>query len=720
MAVRDRKQQRQQTKSVQFDNGCSLGNGQQEQGSRRGIAAIYARYSTKFQDSIDDQVRECRDWAEANGYSVPDDLVFVDRGKSGRLRRRPGRQAMHDALEDGQFGTLVVFATSRLERNDYRLKQFIQEEIVERGCRAVFIRSGVDTGADNWELSLTVRGIVDAQQAKNNVEHIRAAHVGLFNKLQVTGTITFGYRGIEVEGTATRKGKPRRTYAVDEEQAQWVRRVFRWHVIDRLGLAGIVRRLNERRVPLPPRCTSGRWTYLAARKLLANPRYRGEWAYGRTKAVLLNGKDYVRQVHRDEPLTTMQVEELRIVDDATWYRAHALLQSNPHNPKKRRTKTKGSKTATRPTLLHGLLRCAYHDRPLIVGGSRGQYYVCPVCQDMADRPLFTMVRRDMAVEGVCGEVAALLQADDDLVPQVVEACQEVVARQQAAPAGQTDKLEREADKLGQQIDFVLDTAAETEEDRDESRAKVASLRRRRSEVRAELAALEASRAKPVEVPTEDAVKELLSGFAETLEKAAADTDELVQAKAKRVVEMVTSGNIQVHQCGEREPGKGWLDLTFDVNVSTLVSTELGASIDSGSHKSLQITLHQQPVHERIAEDVKRLWDEGLKYTKIAERVGWNRNLVAKALNWWREQHGLDPVDGREHVGRLQPEPTLAERIADEVMELVEQDVPLGDIAKRLDTSRNTITRSIRVWHEARGLPVPDGRALRRLRNQKSS
>ncbi len=123
----------------------------------RKIAAIYARYSTRFQDSVDDQVRECQTWAEQNGYTVAPDLIFVDRGKSGRLRRRPSRLALQAALEKGSFDVLVVFATSRLERNDYRIQQFVQEEIVERRKRAVFVMSSVDTNDPNWYLNLEIR-----------------------------------------------------------------------------------------------------------------------------------------------------------------------------------------------------------------------------------------------------------------------------------------------------------------------------------------------------------------------------------------------------------------------------------------------------------------------------------------------------------------------------------------------------------------------------------
>jgi DNA invertase Pin-like site-specific DNA recombinase len=244
--------------------GSRFRGGEQGQNSGRrrkpngGVAAIYARYSTRFQDSVDDQVRECRKWAEQNGYTVDPDLIFDDCGKSGRLRRRPSRLALQAALEKGRFDVLVVFATSRLERNDYRIQQFVQEEIVERGKRAVFVMSNVDTDDQNWELNLKIRGIVDSQQAKANVAHIRAGHAGMFLKGQVHGTITYGYKGVEIPGTQTRAARPKRRYAIDPETSKWVKQVFDWYVRERVSRGGIVKRLNELRAPLPPRCTTGR------------------------------------------------------------------------------------------------------------------------------------------------------------------------------------------------------------------------------------------------------------------------------------------------------------------------------------------------------------------------------------------------------------------------------------------------------------------------------
>lgn len=50
-------------------------------------AAIYARYSSDNQrpESIDDQIRACRELAAGLGYSVDPTHVYADEAKSGAL-----------------------------------------------------------------------------------------------------------------------------------------------------------------------------------------------------------------------------------------------------------------------------------------------------------------------------------------------------------------------------------------------------------------------------------------------------------------------------------------------------------------------------------------------------------------------------------------------------------------------------------------------------------
>jgi hypothetical protein len=106
---------------------------------------------------VEDQVRECKAWAEANGFVVADDLFFVDRGKSGRTDRRPCYMSMLQHVDD--FDVLVVLEPSRLYRKLYKTLQFIAEEIIDLDKRLVFVAQDLDTGKDDrWKFLVPIMG----------------------------------------------------------------------------------------------------------------------------------------------------------------------------------------------------------------------------------------------------------------------------------------------------------------------------------------------------------------------------------------------------------------------------------------------------------------------------------------------------------------------------------------------------------------------------------
>ena len=53
-------------------------------------AAIYARYSSDNQreQSIEDQVRVCKDYARKNNIEVSDEHIYFDEARSGSIRNR--------------------------------------------------------------------------------------------------------------------------------------------------------------------------------------------------------------------------------------------------------------------------------------------------------------------------------------------------------------------------------------------------------------------------------------------------------------------------------------------------------------------------------------------------------------------------------------------------------------------------------------------------------
>ena len=78
-------------------------------------AALYARFSTDKQASIEDQLRVCRRVATLHGFDVV--ATFEDAAISGGTSQRPGYQALLAAARRHDVDVIVAEDASRLWRN---------------------------------------------------------------------------------------------------------------------------------------------------------------------------------------------------------------------------------------------------------------------------------------------------------------------------------------------------------------------------------------------------------------------------------------------------------------------------------------------------------------------------------------------------------------------------------------------------------------------------
>jgi hypothetical protein len=684
----------------------------------KSVGAIYARYSSRFQHSIADQVRSLYQAALRENIFVPREHVFFDLAARGCKERRPGLQGLRSLLAGKRVQVLLVFTTNRLYRKTYKALQFVEEEVVERNIRCLFLKSGVDSADEKrWRMLLQVHAMTDEFVAGMYADNVRAAHEGLFHKKLVLGTITFGYRPRAVPGAPTRRKRARCEYEVDPDAAAWVRKVFAWYVEERLSIAAIVQRLNDdASAPLGPKAVSGRWTRLAVRLLLANPRYRGLWVYGRTKNVWQSRKDYTRQVPRERPLGEQQFEDLRIVPDKVWFQAQKRMAEEPRGAGRR---PKDGDRRSRPKLLNGFYYCGEHGRRLYVGGPGGLAMVCPVCQALpaGRRPLFTQLNRELALRLTCQKLAELIRPDQTLIRDVIAACErEVVRCQQPDPARLAGARARH-ERLTRQIQFILANPGDSEEDRREAEATLRRLRTERAQAAAEIAQTEAA-ARGAVVPSEQEVKELLARMGDILAGADAATSPEDVGAARRVIELLTGGRIDLVQMGERKAHRGWLQGRFRLRLlPQIVAEAAGGPAGDGPDGSEVVIDYRTPTEaERWADRVKQRYDAGLLIKAIAAELGISRSLARKALECWYERNGQRPPDGRSRrasLGQKHLHPPLYQEIADEAMRLYDEGLLLGEIAERLQCDRQTLANALAFGHSSRGLTVPDGRTRRK-------
>jgi DNA invertase Pin-like site-specific DNA recombinase len=692
---------------------------------RRRRGAIYARHSTKDQHSIEDQIRADRAWADANGVTVLDKHVFFDEAQTGKKNRRSGFTALKKAIEDGEVDVVIVFATNRLFRKTYKTLLFVEEEIVDRGLRCVFVKSGVDT--DDREIFrklLHMHALVDEMTVQTQVVHIQAAHEGQLRLGIVFGALTYGYTGEEIPGAFTRRRKPARKLVINPETAKVVKQVFEWFTRDGASIREIVRRLNQAGAPLPERRTVKRWSTAIVRRMLGNPRYTGHWRYGVTEVVWKNNKDYADQVERDEPLCVMQLEQLRIIDDQTWNAAaKGLLDFHTRSGRK----SNDARRIAQSQVLLGLCFCERHDHVLYLAGDKGHYLTCPECIGGADRYLTRLLPRQRAGTVICGRIAELLRSDPQLVQDAVEACRRHAQAMQQPDPQELRDLTRQEGNLTKDIKFILDCPGDSDQDRAENQSRLIDLRRHRNEVQEKIRVVEKAMTTPVKIPTDQEVHAALEDLAQVL--LAAGEDPKADAAARRVVRAVTGGKVVIsqHADGSR---RGLLRATIRVHLLAPVLEGLRVVAPEGDQApEVRIDFKDQTFSQRLADEAKALWDQTepmLEVTEIAKLLSVrhgrkiDRHLVTTALKHWFEARGLSLPDGRSRRGQIKSKSTTApfKRIADQVMALFSEDLFYPEIASELKVDVKLVHRAIAYWHEVRGLPVPDGNLRRKSVHKK--
>jgi len=692
------------------------------------IGAAYARFSTRFQDSIVDQIRAIFADAVRKRIFIPLENVFFDLGVRGCKSDRVGLNQLRGCLDRKAAKVVFFFATNRLFRKVYRSLQFVEEQVVDRGLRAVFVKSGVDTAdTRRWRGMLTMNAMMDEFVVGMNADHIRAAHEGLLDKRVVFGTVSFGYTGEPTDGPLTRRGLPRKRLVVDPVAGPVVETIFRWYSTDRLFIDEIVRRLNDDpMIPPPPKSPGRVWTHDAVRKLLSNSRYRGCWRYGVTESVWVSSKDYTRQVVRKEPLKSVQIEALRLVSDELWYAAQSRLAVEIGRAAGR--KPRDGNSQSRPRLLNGLFRCPVHDRILYVGGIHGRYMVCKECRGLPaeKRPLFSQLPRTLALRKTCEVLTRLIVQDGELVERVIEACRVEASRLQTPDPNTLKALTARRDQFDRRVAFVLRNPGETDADLAASEAELKRLRGERAAVQTDLDAASAA-GRSITIPSKEEVQEMLARMPEILSLAADGESAETAGLVRELIDRLTGGRIELEQVGERKAQQGWLRGRFRFQlVSALTAAVAGRAVGDqeadGTVIEIEYRDDELSFAPDVVADVKRLYTANMMIKEIAGRLGLNRNNMTKILSNWFEESGIEPQDGRTRRAGLPKkhlEEPLYQEIADRVKELADSGGLFGDIADELEIDRNTVTAAWRYWHTSRNLPVPDGRARRKELPQKS-
>ncbi len=442
-------------------------------------AAIYARVSTDKQSQLStaDQIRKCREWAEAHGFAVNDEHLYVDEAMSGAGFDRAALVRMMSAATSTAhpFDAILVDDSSRLARN---LKDSLEvlQQLKFHDVRYVAVSQGIDSDDEQFDVLHFVHGFVDTLYVKELAKKTHRGLEGLALRGLSTGGRCFGYDAVSV-GAGTSK-----RLAINEPEAVVVRRIFELSAGD-VSLKGIARTLNAECIDAP-RPRAGRrasWCPTAIRAILKRELYRGEVIWNRSKFEKVPGTNKRRSKPRPQSeWKRSERPDLAIVSRELWEQVQRRLRSFDGLHTKKRGLL--PRSVTSPYLFSGLLKCADCGGNLIVGTGGGTHvhkmYVCANYFNRGTCVNDLYIRVDALEKRILGRLQSEL-----LRPEVIDYAIAEFGRQlRTALAGlssdvadlrkQKERLEGEIQRLvdaierGGSLDSLLQQLAKRERERD--------------------------------------------------------------------------------------------------------------------------------------------------------------------------------------------------------------------------------------------------------------
>ena len=223
---------------------------------------IYARYSSDRQteQSIEGQVKVCREYAERNGYKIVGE--YIDRAISGTSDNRPEFLRMIAESAKRQFEGVLVYQLDRFARNRYDSATY-KAKLKKNGVRVLSARENISDDASGILMEAVLEGMAEYYSVELSQKIKRGMELTA-QKCEFTGSgVPLGYKIVD------------KKYAVNEDEAPIVKRIFEMYLAGKT-MADIIRYLNENGV----KTSKGNpYNKNSIRRIITNRKYLGIYIY---------------------------------------------------------------------------------------------------------------------------------------------------------------------------------------------------------------------------------------------------------------------------------------------------------------------------------------------------------------------------------------------------------------------------------------------------------
>ena len=153
---------------------------------------IYARYSSDNQreESIDGQIRECKEFAEKNDIRIID--TYIDRALSVKTDNRPSFQQMIKDSSKGLFDVIIVWKLDRFARNRYDSARY-KAQLRKNGVKVISANENISEGSEGIILESVLEGMAEYYSADLSEKVIRGLTENAIKCKFNSDPITFGF-----------------------------------------------------------------------------------------------------------------------------------------------------------------------------------------------------------------------------------------------------------------------------------------------------------------------------------------------------------------------------------------------------------------------------------------------------------------------------------------------------------------------------------------------
>lgn len=343
-------------------------------------AVIYARYSSSGQreESIEGQIRECREFAARNGLTVIGE--YVDKALTGRTDKRPDFQRMLRDSERGIFKAVICWKMDRFARNRYDSAMY-KYKLKKNGVRIFYAKESIPDGPEGIILESVMEGYAE-YYSENLSQNIRRGYYDSAMELKTLGRKVLGLR----------KG-PDGRFEIDPATAPVVRRIFEEYAAGEKA-KDIINRLNEEGY----RTIKGNpFNKNSIRRILQNEKYVGVYEY--------------KDIRVEDGIPAIVTREL-------FDKCQTMLQRHHRAPAAKRDTS---------FLLTSKLFCGHCGEPMTGDGGTGKsgkvyyYYTCNGRRQHKCKK--ERVVKDWIEQVVIEQLVTLVHSDD-FINEVADRCME--------------------------------------------------------------------------------------------------------------------------------------------------------------------------------------------------------------------------------------------------------------------------------------------------------